>query len=183
MALLKAKFDAVGGLHKQVQGRLEAEKLIINNEMRINKPDKVIIHHSASRISTTVGQISTWHKVAGFFHNKEFNNYVGYHYVILHNGRIVQTKLLKDEGCHCKQKNQNAKSIGICVIGNFEKIYPSSFQISSLMSLIDYLNKSYGKFLPVFSHCDFSATLCPGKNLKGFVKILGDENIMKQIYK
>lgn len=149
--------------------------------MKTNKPNKIIIHHSASSKKTTAKQISKWHQDRGFYYNTAFNNYIGYHYLIFPNGKIEQTKLIKDEGCHCI--GQNTSSVGICVMGNFEKITPTDKQAQSLMTLIDYLNKTTGTSLPVYGHCDFSATLCPGKNLKGFVKILNNKEIMKLIYK
>ena len=149
--------------------------------MKINKANKVVIHHSASGVKTTTKQISKWHKDRSFYYNEAFDNWVGYHYIIHASGRIEQTKLLRDEGCHCI--GQNTQSVGVCLIGNFENTYPTDSQASSLMSLIDYLNRIYGKKLPVWGHCKYSATLCPGDHLKGFVKLLNDKSIMKLIYK
>ena len=148
--------------------------------MKINKPNKIIIHHSASGVRTTTKQISNWHKKRSFYYNPVFKGYVGYHFLIHANGRIEQTKLLKDEGCHCI--GQNTQSIGICLIGNFEKTWPTNKQIGSLWTLLSYLNKSSGKYLPTYGHSDFSATKCCGKNLSSFVKMLNDERLVKLIY-
>ena len=145
--------------------------------MKKNKPNKIIIHHSASSSRTTTKQINKWHKDRKFYYNEAFDNYIGYHYLVHANGRIEQTKLLKDEGCHCI--GQNTKSIGVCVIGNFEKTKPTNKQMVSLLALADYLTKTTGKVLPISGHQKFSATKCPGKYLQSNINILN----MKMIYK
>jgi len=148
--------------------------------MKKNNPDKIIIHHSASGVRTTTKQISNWHKKRSFYYNQVFNNWVGYHYIIHANGRIEQTKLLKDEACACI--GQNTSAIQVCLIGNFEKTWPTNKQISSLWTLLSYLNKSSRKYLPTYSHSDFSATKCCGKHLSSFVKMLNNKELMKLIY-
>ncbi len=75
----------------------------------MNRIERVVIHHSASGRSTTFAQIRRWHVERGF-------SDIGYHFVVLANGRIRQGRPLPVTGAHARGKNST--SIGICAVGD-----------------------------------------------------------------
>ena len=123
-------------------------------------PKQIVIHHSASRPHTSVAEINEWHKVRGFTLSS-LNFYVGYHYVILFDGSVIQTRRDNEIGCHTIP---NEGKIGICLTGNFMTDIPTSDQIVSLTALTNKLKIMYN-IKEVYGHRDFSNTECPGDNL------------------
>lgn len=123
-------------------------------------PKEIVIHHSASNINTPIFEINHWHKLRNFT-KSSLGFYIGYHYVILGTGEIVQTRRDNEIGCHTIP---NDGKIGICLTGNFMFENPTNEQIISLSTLIGKLKKDYN--IPyVKGHRDFSNTDCPGDNL------------------
>jgi N-acetyl-anhydromuramyl-L-alanine amidase AmpD len=129
-----------------------------------NIPRKIIVHHTASSSrSTTIRMIDDWHKqrqftksVRGFF--------IGYHFVIDASGYVHRTREDNEIGCHTK--GQNDKSIGICLIGNFDFEYPTIGQINSLGMVLVGLSKQYEiPISQILPHRYFSSTDCYGKRL------------------
>jgi N-acetylmuramoyl-L-alanine amidase len=124
----------------------------------MRKINKIIIHHSASPLITTVDDIREWH-----VHNNGWSD-IGYHYIILGDGSIEDGRPITKIGAHCKGKNRY--SIGVCVVGNFENITPTPQQVASMVKKINDLCATYKlTWENVYGHCDFSTTLCPGKSL------------------
>jgi hypothetical protein len=66
---------------------------------------------------------------------------IGYHFVISKSGKIYYTRDLSHAGAHTKNFNQN--SVGVCLIGNFDKEKPSAKQIESFKKLVAVLNEKY----------------------------------------
>ena len=128
--------------------------------MQINT---IVIHHSvSSRDKTTIQQINEWHK-ARDFNLSSLNFYVGYHYVILGNGEVVQTRRDIEMGCHTIP---NESKLGICLTGNFDIEMPSENQLKSLKDLLDKKLKEYNlDNWAIKGHRELSQTACPGVNL------------------
>lgn len=126
----------------------------------------IIIHHSATDKSRTrVKGIDNNHKKRwGMISSLGY--YVGYHFVITGKGKITQTRGFKERGIHTAGKNDY---IGICITGNFEEQEPNKTQINSLYELLDKIKEMSS--IEVKQHKDFSATLCPGKNLSDKIEI------------
>ena len=127
------------------------------------KITKLVVHHSASNsVTTKKSDIERWHIQRGFAE-------IGYHKVIEQNGTIVNGRAETKQGAHAKGAN-NA-SLGVCVVGNFEKEIPTTAQINSLVSVLtawckdNKLNAThiYGHFNVLGGS---TKTSCPGKNLK-----------------
>lgn len=140
----------------------------------MNKPQYIIVHHSASpRDTTTVAMIDGWHKTRGF-PVSEIGYYVGYHRVILPNGNLFVTRKDSEVGAHTKTADgMNFKSIGICLTGNFENEEPTQAQKDRLASEVSAICAQHG--IPrenILSHGEVVNTLCAGKNLIPFVKEL-----------
>ena len=128
----------------------------------------IVIHHSASPITTTLDEINQWHKDRDFTLSK-LGFFIGYHFVVFPDGHIIQTRLDNEEGCHTKGYNKG--NIGICLVGNFNEYKPTPEQWKALTKLIAEKKAQYfidNKEIKV--HSDFSNTECPGDNLRAMIK-------------
>jgi LysM repeat protein len=131
-----------------------------------NKWKYIIIHHSA----TDEGSSLQFHK---HHQNKGWKS-VGYHFVI-DNGEsekpdgfieITPRWLKQENGAHCKASHMNNKSIGICLVGNFNKTELTKAQMDSLVYLVNKLRLYYKipmKRILKHGQVRGSNTDCPGK--------------------
>lgn len=120
----------------------------------------IVIHHSASKPSTTIEEITAWHKARGF-------NTVGYTKVIYDDGTIINGR--PENVVPASVKGNNKATLAVCVTGNFEVDHPTTFQLISLELVIkEWQTKWPG--VKIVCHRDLAATLCPGKNLYSWVK-------------
>lgn len=134
-----------------------------------NKWQYIIIHHSATEVGSA-DLFDKGHRQRGFW------NGLGYHFVI-DNGTagtsegIIETShrwIHQMDGAHCNAMDMNAKGIGICLVGNFDKDKVSKEQFSALVWLIRQLQAKYK--IPahhVLRHHDVpgkNGTHCPGRN-------------------
>jgi len=126
----------------------------------------IIIHHSA----TEVGNALRFDDA----HNRRGWEGLGYHFVIdngtegKQDGQIeVSPRWIKQrDGAHCKASNMNLKSIGICLVGNFNYEKVTRKQMDSAVYLVNKLRKFYG--IPkgrILGHGQVkgACTDCPGK--------------------
>jgi len=95
---------------------------------------------------------------------------IGYHYMIGNtrpfttNGKLYTGRPEECEGAHTRQYNKN--SLGICLIGNFDKVAPSEQQLETLFLLIEQKRKQYDIPLNhVKGHSEFAGVekSCPGR--------------------
>ena len=114
--------------------------------------NKIVIHHSASPVSTTMEQVDGWHRNQGF-------SMIGYHYFIEADGEVRIGRPDWAIGAHALSANKDG--LGICLAGNFEEAPPLPIQIISLVSLIKEIRMAYGD-IPVVRHSDVDPTACPG---------------------
>jgi len=92
------------------------------------KVHKLVVHHSASNKATTKkSDIAKWHKERGF-------SQIGYHKIIEGNGTIVNGRSENIQGAHAKGVNQG--SLGVCVVGDFEKETPVRIYMGISMFLV-----------------------------------------------
>lgn len=130
---------------------------------------KLVVHHSASaRSSTKKSDIDLWHKQRGFAQ-------IGYHKVIESNGSIVAGRPEATQGAHAK--GTNSDSLGVCVVGNFEKEHPSPAQITSLISVLTDWCKVYKlNSSNIYGHTNVlggtTKTSCPGKHLNASLLLI-----------
>ena len=90
----------------------------------MNKPEYIVIHHSF----TPDGPAKNWDAICRYLVETNGWRKVGYHYgielvgatMMVFNGRQED-----EEGAHCKEMGMNSKSIGICIIGDFDVVPPS----------------------------------------------------------
>ena len=93
---------------------------------------------------------------------------IGYHYYIRRDGTVYEGRPVYFVGAHCP--NNNSKSIGICLEGDFRKVQPSKEQLAACKELIAKLRKDILSIKRVLNHNDLYKTLCPVVNLKELVK-------------
>lgn len=129
----------------------------------MNKPEFIIVHHSATR-QGDAASFRRNHKAKGW-------RDIGYHYVI-NNGTYQPDGLIEKgrdenvEGAHCKPDNINFRSIGICLVGNFEEHTPTEAQLTSLLNLCkDIMSRHNIPASRVLGHGEVANTLCPGRYL------------------
>ena len=123
--------------------------------------DFIVIHHTGnpSDDDLSAEQIHASHLAQGW-------SGIGYHYVIRKNGQVEQGRPEWAVGAHAQGANWD--SIGIHVCGNFEKAYPTGYQIEALSFLVGWLCDKYNLETDAYhvkGHRDLMATACPGANL------------------
>jgi len=128
--------------------------------MKQSDVSKIIVHCSATREgddSINAEVIDRWHKARGW-------KGIGYHFVILLDGKIETGRMINKCGAHTK--GYNCSSIGICYIGGVEedgktpKDTRTPEQIASMLELLRVLRKMYPD-AKIHSHRDFAAKACP----------------------
>ncbi|MBP7949547.1 MAG: N-acetylmuramoyl-L-alanine amidase [Verrucomicrobiales bacterium] len=128
---------------------------------------KVMVLHSSATAGGGAAVLDYYHR-----HVKGLARGLAYHFVIGNgqgggNGEVeVGARWTgQSAGEHLRGEAQNEVSIGICLIGNFEKSPPSRQQQEALDELVDYLQAKLGK-IPVTTHHRVASgpTHCPGKH-------------------
>jgi len=128
----------------------------------------IVVHHSATH-KGSAAVFDNWHR------NHNGWDELGYHFVIGNgtytgDGRVeVGSRWPKQKhGAHCKvgqDETYNNFGIGICLVGDFQKEWPTEAQMRSLARLVDYLSAKYE--IPdarIIGHGDVDDTRCPGRH-------------------
>jgi len=136
---------------------------------KLNQWEGIVIHHTVTDHGPA-SYINRLHKDKGY-------DETGYHFVINNgrgerDGKVEPTSrwFKQKHGAHCRvNKNDNnywnEHTIGIGLIGNFEKSWPTNAQYDSLARLVHFLQKRYGISInDVKGHKHIKPTKCPGKH-------------------
>jgi N-acetylmuramoyl-L-alanine amidase len=130
----------------------------------VRKIDHIVVHHSASPLSTTFEDVDRWHRAKGWAG-------CGYHFVIEGNGKLVRGRELSRIGAHVK--GQNTHALGILVTGDNTIIRSKwrAVQIIQLATLTDVLEVMFPGAVTK-GHRDMPGvnTACPGLNIKELLK-------------
>ena len=132
----------------------------------MRKIEKIIIHCSATPEGKdyTVAQIRDWHVRGNGWSD------IGYHFVIDRYGVVHKGRPVEKIGAHTK--GQNARSIGICLIGGMDaenkrpKDTRTLAQRVALVNLVKELKATYGENVTVHGHNEFAAKACPSFNVQ-----------------
>jgi len=122
----------------------------------------IVIHCSAVR----PGQQSSAKKINGWHHDREFQNGIGYHYVVRRDGSIEPGRPLEMIGAHVVGHNRH--SIGICYEGGLNSFGEDADtrtpeQKVTLRKLLEELHRKFPKAL-IVGHRDLN----PGKRCPCF---------------
>lgn len=157
----------------------------------MNKPQYIVLHHTASPMTQTFETINAYHKKK-FGFESSLGYYAGYHYVIDVKGHVYQARAHTDAGAHTKEDNMNYKSLGVCLTGWFDDGHdamPNEKQRFALKELLTYLmdqeNIPWGN---IRFHRDYAPKTCPGMHItKNWIYQLlevgpyEEEDILKQL--
>lgn len=144
----------------------------------MNKPNKIITHHSASAPHLKTADVDAWHKLRWPDFKSNRGYWVGYHYVIEADGTVVQTRNLDEEGAHTI--GQNLSSIGVCFMGNFDTEYPTKEQRNAWRDLFLKIQSKYPNITTstIYPHRKYANKSCHGQLLSDdyFSLLLGEMN-------
>jgi len=128
----------------------------------INKPEYIILHHSAvsrKKNNAQYDAINNYHKGKGW-------GKIGYHYLIEPDGTLMAGRNHNEVGAHCKEEGMNYKSFGVCLTGDLDEEKATDEQLKTLRILIKDLRNKYN--IPrknVKFHRDYATyKTCPGNN-------------------
>ncbi len=152
--------------HPTLPGKIQ--KQISKAKIKKGRWKHIIIHHSAMPIGSAKG-LDRFHR-----EERHMENGLAYHFLIgngrgMGNGEIFISRRWEQQldGGHVKSHELNQTSIGICLVGNFEKSRPNTAQMKSLEGLVRYLmtiTKLPSSSVTTHKIIHPNHTLCPGKN-------------------
>lgn len=129
----------------------------------------VVLHHSG----TESGSVQTIHAQHIRRRDSAGNPWkgIGYHFVIgngsgMRDGALEATFRWKQQlqGAHAGNALYNARGIGICLIGNFEKTAPTTAQLATLQNLLIQLcSRFHVNADDIVGHSAVRRTACPGR--------------------
>src|SRR5262245_44324547 len=104
------------------------------------KPTHIVIHHSQTKDTKTVD----WDAIKKY--HKETNGWsdIGYHYGIESVDGVLAMRVGRPPdvpGAHCKDLEMNKKSLGVCLVGNYDLVTPSADRLKALADLVKALMK------------------------------------------
>lgn len=116
----------------------------------------IVAHHSALDFTDGPRLIQQIHMRTAQFAD------IGYHFLIDGLGQLYEGRPLNTRGAHTG--GHNTGYVGVCLLGNFEKITPVQTQLDSLSRLCRYLQQTYN-IQTLGGHQDFQPgiTACPGQ--------------------
>ena len=124
---------------------------------------RLIVHHSASSLSTTVDDIRRWHVEGNGWDD------IGYHHVISQFGIVYKGRDMAYQGAHAR--GSNADSIGICVVGNNTDHLNrwTQEQVIALQKLWHSFQMIWNG-IQLYGHRDVSSgTECPGLDVRALL--------------
>jgi N-acetylmuramoyl-L-alanine amidase len=133
--------------------------------LKVNQPQFIIVHHT-ERNNDFPLFVKLRHKYLRGWDD------IGYHYLIgnsrpfTKDGEIYIGRPETVPGAHARGYNFN--SIGICLIGNFNKTFPSVKQMNALVNIISEIADYYSIVSQnIFGHSELPEVKkkCPGRNI------------------
>lgn len=128
------------------------------------KPEAIVIHHSLTPDSAAV----SWAAIRRY-HIKELGwKDIGYHWGIERVGgsfEILKGRMDNERGAHCRQAGMNKKSLGICLVGNYDEREPHETMLKKLKQLCRWLMEMHRiQVDAIYPHNVFAEyKTCPGK--------------------
>lgn len=131
--------------------------------MKLEHIEYLVIHHSWSADKGTLD----WTAIRKYHIEENGWDDIGYHFGIekVNNDYAILTGRHRDVvGAHCLEKGMNKKSLGICVIGNYDPAPPPQEAMDMLVTLCVGLCREYeltvDKIVPHHEYASYKT--CPG---------------------
>lgn len=99
-------------------------------------PKWIVLHHSLSLDSNS---LLNWDSIRRWHVNHNGWRDIGYHFGIerfSNEYEILVGRMPNETGAHCTHSGMNRKSIGICVVGDFDASFPSDELLNKLRKFI-----------------------------------------------
>jgi len=138
--------------------------------MKINKPDEIIIHCSATKPSMDID--AGWIRKIHVQQNKWRD--IGYHFVVRRNGTVEPGRPVNQVGAHCE--GHNTGTIGICLVGGLSETGrpENNFtpqQFTAVQKLIKDLGVQYPAIIKLSGHNDYANKACPCFNVHEILRL------------
>ena len=134
------------------------------------RPTHIIIHHSKS----ADGPRMSWAGIRRYHTVGKGWRDIGYHYgieIIDGECEVLVGRLMTTNGAHCTAKHMNVRSLGVCVVGDFDLAVPSVIRwnvvVALVTSLVETIHADVGDVLghgevdPIYANG--APRTCPGK--------------------
>jgi hypothetical protein len=126
-------------------------------------PEFIILHHSL----TKDGLVVDWQAIRRYHTQENRWNDIGYHFgieSINDHWEVLIGRMWGTVGAHCKEQGMNGRSIGICVVGNYDVDELPFSAFALLVRLVEQLQSTF--FISktkIMRHSDFATyKSCPG---------------------
>jgi hypothetical protein len=128
-------------------------------------PEYIILHHSLTKDSQTV----SWQAIRRYHKYTLGWSDIGYHFgieLINNHLEILIGRLWNISGAHCKEQGMNGRSVGVCVVGNYDIDYLPSDTFDLTVKLVKQIQDTWSvSKTKVMRHSDFATyKSCPGIN-------------------
>ena len=143
----------------------------------LGKPRRITIHHGGDRIPdppvSRDDAVKRMHSYQDTHQAQKHWADIGYHFVIDGAGRIWEGRDIKWQGAHAGSKALNDANIGICLMGNLDRVQPTAAQKASLKQLTVWLVEKYSiPLAQVDGHGEVKDTNCPGRYTEAYIKVM-----------
>jgi N-acetyl-anhydromuramyl-L-alanine amidase AmpD len=118
----------------------------------MDRVDAIVVHHSATR-GQTIRSIAEFHTATRGWPS------IAYHFAVGWDGKVYQLNDVERRTNHAQ--GFNSRSIGVCLIGDYEAHPVPPETVHSLSHLIEALSEQYGP-LRIVLHSETKQTKCPG---------------------
>lgn len=144
-----------------------ARKVLDAQKVTVGKWRYIVVHHSATAEGSAKG-MDAYHR-----DRRHMENGLAYHFVIgngrgMGDGEIAVGSRWRRQikGGHLASAALNERSIGICLVGNFEANRPTARQLSALYALVNYLEdrcRTPADAVKTHRQINTKPTACPGR--------------------
>jgi LysM repeat protein len=145
----------------------------------LGTPYRITVHHSGDVRDAGLDPLE-WLRLIDRQHmdglgKKEPWACIGYHFIVAPDGRVFEGRPIQFQGAHAGWDEVNRLNIGVCLIGDFDKMRVPPAQREGLMRTLDHLCLDYGISRGnVFGHQHWKTTECPGRFLMAIVDAYAD---------
>lgn len=161
-----------------VKSEVDGDILFQDTESTLRKWDGICLHHSLEPIKPVPGR--DYARIFNEFHyvTQGYKNGLGYHFVISWNPDSIRVDNItashrwkfQMDGSHAKNvkgiideiAHPNRQLVGVCIVGNFDKVYPGNNLLRDLNGFIEALCAKHDIPKSIYFHNEFDYKTCPG---------------------